>query len=369
MANKQTEQECLDRAIDYLKAQTGIAKYIGQLMSGQEIARESQERPDFVRYSSLEPNHIVGVEHFMVDMMSDFSNQKVRSETKKIRSKQDKIFHEWNPVVQATDSVPYEAATELFQLLGKRVETERRSNYRTLLKSFEYSLQKHNKGEKPNEYQKQLKAYGKSTDKRTMIFLIEVRMCFRPLILNNLTETIRVENGLIPIVDEMIDLLKQINEKQVQYFVLCFESTKTHDRKYYAFRSGSNIEHDLQKQGAAVFQYIGENKWLECENFRDSNLETSVDAAPGGYQVIWKLSYKTVSQEIKEALTMHSVCAIQFCKSQGIKYIVTPLAQEIENTYGKHIVGWRLGKDNYAKPVYSEEFKAYLRANPPQPES
>ena len=162
----------------------------------------------------------------------------------------------------------------------------------------------------------------------------------------------------------MVELLKQIDSNRVQYIILCLESVLTRDRKYYAFRSGNHIEDDLQKQKANVFQYIGEDKWLEFGNCRESSLKTKVVPQDDGYQIVFEHSYKTVSDEIIEALTWHSVYAIQFCKSHNIKYVVTPFAQEIENKVGKHIIGWRFNKENYAKPMFSDEFKKLIQEHP-----
>ncbi len=69
---KETELKCLNTAIEYCLSQKGDSKRIGKLMSGVDVERKSEERPDFIRYvapdNKNERGIVVGIEHFMVDI-------------------------------------------------------------------------------------------------------------------------------------------------------------------------------------------------------------------------------------------------------------------------------------------------------------
>ena len=83
MGNKADEIACLDLAIKACLAQHGISKRIGLLLSGEDIQRDSDERPDFLRTSKLDGNHngiVIGIEHFRVDHFSrELKNNRVGS--------------------------------------------------------------------------------------------------------------------------------------------------------------------------------------------------------------------------------------------------------------------------------------------------
>ena len=50
MGNKTNELSCLNLAIEQCLNQKGISKKIGQLLAGEDIDRDSDEAPDFLRY-------------------------------------------------------------------------------------------------------------------------------------------------------------------------------------------------------------------------------------------------------------------------------------------------------------------------------
>ena len=47
---KETELKCLNSAIQNCLSQKGDSRRIGMLMSGVDVERKSEERPDFKRY-------------------------------------------------------------------------------------------------------------------------------------------------------------------------------------------------------------------------------------------------------------------------------------------------------------------------------
>ncbi len=50
---KETELKCLNTAIRNCLSQKGDSRRIGMLMSGADVERKSEERPDFIRYVAL----------------------------------------------------------------------------------------------------------------------------------------------------------------------------------------------------------------------------------------------------------------------------------------------------------------------------
>lgn len=84
MGNKANELACLNLAIEQCLKQKGISKKIGQQLSGDDIDRDSDEAPDFLRYNkpfeSGKNGIVIGIEHFRVDHFSEeLKNHKVSS--------------------------------------------------------------------------------------------------------------------------------------------------------------------------------------------------------------------------------------------------------------------------------------------------
>jgi len=83
MGNKADELACLELAIKKCIAQRGITKKIGLLLSGEDVVREDDERPDFLRYAkpyNCNKGITIGIEHFRVDHFSkELANERVGS--------------------------------------------------------------------------------------------------------------------------------------------------------------------------------------------------------------------------------------------------------------------------------------------------
>ena len=50
LAKKDVELKCLNTAIENCLSQKGDSKRIGKLMSGVDVERKSEERPDIIRF-------------------------------------------------------------------------------------------------------------------------------------------------------------------------------------------------------------------------------------------------------------------------------------------------------------------------------
>ena len=82
MGNKLSELACLNLAIEQCMKQRGVSKKIGHLLSGNDVVRDDDERPDFLRLTSINGQQhetLIGIEHFRVDHYSEKkSRQKFR---------------------------------------------------------------------------------------------------------------------------------------------------------------------------------------------------------------------------------------------------------------------------------------------------
>ena len=107
MGNKTTETSCLNIAIEKCLKQKGLSKKIGRLLSGNDINRENDEAPDFLRYcppTDKEEGIVIGIEHFRVDHYAEeLKNKKVSSLGCQFERRINDTVQTWKPQPSLTN--------------------------------------------------------------------------------------------------------------------------------------------------------------------------------------------------------------------------------------------------------------------------
>lgn len=94
MGNKNTEKDCIDKALKYSKTQHGKSKSIINMLKGIDVQRQEDERPDFLkRAKDIDGKEIlIGIEHFQVDGVSIKKKNGKYAGTEQKRLKDTKHF-------------------------------------------------------------------------------------------------------------------------------------------------------------------------------------------------------------------------------------------------------------------------------------
>lgn len=354
MASKEAERKCLKEAIEYLKKQKGIAKDIGLSLDGTDVKRTDTEHPDFLLHSTGDNGALIAVEHFEVDMLSTVSGDKVLSFSNKFQKDTKHIFDKWSEKVISSDKVPDGAVDDVVASIAERFEKKQMSSYKTFIESFRYSLEKHEK--KIDDYISNSCKYKRDNCDFSLGFLIEIRTSFPRLFTNNLSETGSINNGLSPLFADVVSMLKKVDSTKVSFFVLVFRTSDGTDFSAIAFRSGDKMDADFEKQQIDIYEYVGEDRWIELYNCIDPKCDTTIERVDDRYDVNFSMSYQSLDPEIQAALTMHCVYAIQYCKWKKLKYVVTYLPYAIEKECGDLIQSWTFDKYGFARPLIAPPY-------------
>ena len=147
MGNKADEQACLDFAVKACLAQHGISKRIGLLLSGEDIQRDNDERPDFMRLSTSSGDHgsvVLGIEHFRVDHFSrELTNNRVGSYGIGYEKNLKRSVDTWQPQISSDKEIPAGALKSIGELVAQLLSQQIQATYNSFISAFSYSLNKH----------------------------------------------------------------------------------------------------------------------------------------------------------------------------------------------------------------------------------
>lgn len=264
---KETELKCLNTAIQNCLSQKGDSKRIGKLMSGIDVERKSDERPDFIRYiapaNKNERGIVVGIEHFMVDHLSKEKQSKKKTKYQSMgRIHQNNAlsyFNKWQEKVLNSEHIPADAITGLCDTLSAHFNNSAYATIKTFYYSFKSALDTHMAS--IDEYKRAIKV---EADKRKadnkLIILIEVHSAFRNLFFHCNRNIHFEDTPVLLVLDEFIQLLEKA-DKRVDYYVLSFSDTLDTKTKTIAVNA-KDIRGSLKKQRVPVYHYCGSDLYL-----------------------------------------------------------------------------------------------------------
>ena len=257
MGNKADEQACLDYAAKACLAQHGISKRIGMLLSGEDIQRDSNERPDFMRISTPSGDHgsvILGIEHFRVDHFSrELTNNRVGSYGIGYEKNLKKSVDTWQPQISSDKEIPSGALKSIGELVAQLLSQQIQATYNSFISAFSYSLNKHI--ESVDFYHSQLERYAGNHEKK-LAFLIEIHSDFHKLFFHDKKGTHYGEKT-IPLFDELVTIMEKIDPGKVHYIILCFGNTVYNDSTKVIAIPTKNLRGQLSKRNIPIYHYAG----------------------------------------------------------------------------------------------------------------
>ena len=257
MGNKADEQACLDFAVKACLAQHGISKRIGLLLSGEDIQRDNDERPDFMRLSTSSGDHgsvVLGIEHFRVDHFSrELTNNRVGSYGIGYEKNLKRSVDTWQPQISSDKEIPAGALKSIGELVAQLLSQQIQATYNSFISAFSYSLNKHI--ESIDFYHSQLERYAGNYEKK-LAFLIEIHSDFHKLFFHDKNGTHYGEKT-IPLFDELVTIMEKIDPRKVHYLILCFGDTVYNDSTKVIAVPTKNLRGHLAKRNIPIYHYAG----------------------------------------------------------------------------------------------------------------
>ena len=257
MGNKADEQACLDFAVKACLEQHGISKRIGLLLSGEDIQRDNDERPDFMRISPPSGDHgsvVLGIEHFRIDHFSrELTNNRVGSYGIGYEKNLKRSVDTWQPQISSDKEIPAGALKSIGELVAQLLSQQIQATYNSFISAFSYSLNKHI--DSIDYYHSQLERYAGNHEKK-LAFLIEIHSDFRKLFFHDEKGTHYGEKT-IPLFDELVTIMEKIDPRKVHYLILCFGDTVYNDSTKVIAIPTRNLRGHLAKRNIPIYHYAG----------------------------------------------------------------------------------------------------------------
>lgn len=309
MGNKSEELRCLNIAIEKCLKQHGDSKQIAKLLSGEDVTRTTDERPDFVRYcppqNKNEKGVVIGIEHFSVDHYSkELKGNRVGSFGKEYEKNIKKTVDTWQEAVDNSVEIPNGALTEVGNLLAKRMELHIQSSYNSFIETFRYSLNKHIQS--VDKYYSLINDCFKECDHR-LAFLIEIHSDFRSVFFYD-KKGVHFKQNTVPMFDDIVVLLESVDYKKVQYIIMCFEGIAFDNKVEVIAVKTRNIRHQLEKRGIDIYKYIGDDMFFEGFQPPIADVKANVQVEKGNKEYTFNMSLcsRSIVPQQKMELVMYS---------------------------------------------------------------
>ena len=358
---KETELKCLNTAIQNCLSRKGDSKRIGKLMSGVEVERKSEERPDFIRYvapdNKNERGIVVGIEHFMVDHLSKEKQSKKKTKYQSMgRIHQNNAlsyFNKWQEKVLNSEHIPEDAITGLCDTLSAHFNNSAYATIKTFYFSFKSALDTHMAS--IDEYKRAIKV---EADKRKadnkLIILIEVHSAFHNLFFHH-NRKIHYENTPVMLVlDEFIQLLEKA-DKRVDYYVLSFSDTLDTKTKTIAVNA-KDICGSLKKQRVPVYHYCGADLYLpkDWAFVKDYHMEMKHEehGEETTFQAFPSMCTMRPEYKLKFIYSALRMVYIYYAKKEPV--VLDLDVERMLEIFFQHIVSWRKCEgDNWSyEPIF-----------------
>lgn len=358
ISKKELELKCLNAAIKNCLAQKGLSKQVGKLMSGVDIERLSDERPDFLRYIS--PNNrkekgvVVGIEHFMVDHISkEKKNDKYQSMGRIHQKKVSEFYDKWHDDVQASDQPPDGVLDELSKLLCDHFNNSAYATFRTFFESFKHAVDTHMKS--IDVYDKAIRdAAEKREAEHKLIILIEIHSEFRDLFFHRNGEIKFERDPITIILDEFIQLLESA-DKRIDYYVLNFSDTLATTVQTITINA-KDIRSSLKKQHIPIYHYCGSDLYLPKNSAFVMNYKMDINSEQNGENIDFDInpSMSMMKPEYEIKFIWNALRKAQYHLENKEEVILDMREENAFEIFAPYIVSWKKCDDD--KWSYEPEF-------------
>ena len=341
MGNKAEEQTCLDLAIQKCLKQRGVTKKIGQLLSGDDITRADDERPDFLRYTKVADHNrdvIIGIEHFRVDHFSkELANARVGSTGVVYEKNLKKAFEKWKPQISEDSDVPDGAIKSIGELVAQAMEQRILSTYHAFIESFRYSLNKHIQS--IEHYHAVLDKHAGNSVKK-LAFLIEVHSDFRTLFYHD-KNGVHHQDSICPVFEDIVQILETIDHNKVHYVILCFGNTVYNEDVKVIALPTQNIRNQFLRFNVPIYHYAGHDIYLSGFQAPRLDFNATSDYKRRGDSIDFHIaiSSKDIKDEKKFEMVLGAFKIIQALKRKKQNYATTDIVEMFCDVWGDFCEG------------------------------
>ena len=338
MGNKADEQACLDFAVKACLAQHGISKRIGLLLSGEDIQRDNDERPDFMRLSTSSGDHgsvVLGIEHFRVDHFSrELTNNRVGSYGIGYEKNLKRSVNTWQPQISSDKEIPAGALKSIGELVAQLLSQQIQATYNSFISAFSYSLNKHL--ESIDFYHSQLERYAGNYEKK-LAFLIEIHSDFHKLFFHDKNGTHYGEKT-IPLFDELVTIMEKIDPRKVHYLILCFGDTVYNDSTKVIAVPTKNLRGHLAKRNIPIYHYAGHDICLSGFQTPRLDFKATSDYERQGDNIDFHIT--VASRDIKDEKKLEMVVDmyryIKKIERKKLNYATTDLVEMFYEVFDEY---------------------------------
>lgn len=338
MGNKADEQACLDYAVKECLAQHGISKRIGLLLSGEDIQRDKNERPDFMRISAPNGNHgsvILGIEHFRVDHFSrELTNNRVGSYGIGYEKNLKRSVDTWQPQISSDKEIPAGALKSIGELVAQLLSQQIQATYNSFISAFSYSLNKHI--ESVDFYHSQLEKYAGNHEKK-LAFLIEIHSDFHKLFFHDKKGTHYGEKT-IPLFDELVTIMEKIDPGKVHYLILCFGNTVYDDSTKVIAIPTKNLRGQLAKRNIPIYHYAGHDICLSGFQTPRLDFKATSDYERQGDNIDFHITIasRDIKDEKKLEMVVDMYRYIKKIERKKLNYATTDLVEMFYEVFDEY---------------------------------
>lgn len=339
MDKKSDELKCLNYAIEKCNTQHGMTKKIAQLLSGQDIDRDIDERPDFVRLSKMKDtgnNIVIGIEHFRVDHYSEkMKKQRVSSLGVQDEKRMHELHNTWKPQISEDEDIPEGVIVSMSSILAQLLTHQMQSSYNAFIEAFKYSLSKHL--DSVDGYHSVLNKYAGNSDK-PLAFLIEIHSDFRRLFFHD-KRGIHYGESTIPLFEDIVKMLENIDSRKVHYLILCFGSTVYNDNTKVIAVPTRNLRKQLAKLNIPVYEYAGHDIFLKGFQtpFVDFNVSPSYERKEDKINFYMTVESRDISDEKKLEMIVNMYRYIKQIEQNNLNFATTNLVEMIYYLYDEYL--------------------------------
>lgn len=341
MGNKSSELACLNLAIEQCLKQHGISKKIGHLLSGIEVMRDDDERPDFLRHSSIgghQQDTLIGIEHFRVDHYSEKkSRQRVSSKAILYEKNVRETYETWKSEIKEDADIPNGALEDIGEILAQAMEQRIQATYHAFIESFKYSLNKHIQS--IDYYHTVLDKHAGTREKK-LAFLIEIHSDFSMLFFHD-RKGIHHGSFVCPLFEDLVQIMESIDARRVHYLVLCFGGTVYNTNTRVVAIPTNNLRKQLERQHIPVYHYAGHDLYLQGFQTPRINMKTQSGYAQNGDNITFHISVasKDIKVEKKLEMVVGAYKLIQELNERNQNYATTDIVEMFCDVWGEFCSG------------------------------
>lgn len=364
-AQKQQELACMKIALDARKSQKGESKRILDLLDGEEVPRESDERPDFVRRtlpkSKRDKGVLLGIEHFRVDCLS------LQKKDGKVASTGAKLFNDFAKVQTAWEQLQTgqnsdENVQGAMNVIDARTKIESEifsTNYQTLLAAFESTLSKHI--DQIPKYYENLNSCSYEGEEIQFAFLIDLRIEYKSLVIKGKNGFKKGYRCKPPLYVNIVQILERfIDPRKVNYVILCLNNTVGDAPSQVIAVKTKEIRKNICAQHIPLFEYLSMDRWIEPfagrpMNMRFSCVNTVVNRENNILENVITTKVQRVDDIFFNKLMEVTAYYVSVCDRCNRNYVISPIELIFAYSIIPEVREWNEGTGNeywMASPIY-----------------